>query len=268
MDKGNLGYFSPFAIHLEAKTRLNVQQQSIICSHLEGLKHHHIQSGDKDGPAAPFLSQEATQLLESYRYCVRFSLLQRNKFQLHLNRKGKEFKAMIAVDVEASSSITSPNTALHSPPPNNLRNGQEMEVDGKPPQPSLKRSSSTDGVSVSKRRPLDASFEKAAHAADKLPTPSCCACDAFMSLSRLHCCLSCVYMGCWKDKHIQSHLKAKKHCFAMDFVHCIVFCVECNDYIYDLDMDHILHSEKSRMDVIVARVKGFYYLGLVQLVLS
>jgi ubiquitin carboxyl-terminal hydrolase 22/27/51 len=45
----------------------------------------------------------------------------------------------------------------------------------------------------------------------KLPLPQCSTC--LDPLSRLHACLHCIYIGCWKKGHIKDHLKEKKHTF-------------------------------------------------------
>ena len=43
---------------------------------------------------------------------------------------------------------------------------------------------------------------------------------------------------------------------AMDFVHCRVFCAECNDYIYDADLERIYNAEKTRLDLLISEIKG------------
>lgn len=85
--------------------------------------------------------------------------------------------------------------------------------------------------------------------------PQCSTC--LDPLSHLHACLHCIYIGCWKKGHIKDHQKEKKHNFgkesradrwlaeifmlnyfiAMDFDRHTLFCYECNDYIYDTEID-------------------------------
>ena len=43
---------------------------------------------------------------------------------------------------------------------------------------------------------------------------------------------------------------------AMDMTSQVVYCGTCFDYVYDLDLERILHSEQARMDTLVARIKG------------
>ncbi|KAI7895802.1 uncharacterized protein EV154DRAFT_493818 [Mucor mucedo] len=69
----------------------------------------------------------------------------------------------------------------------------------------------------------------------QLPLPQCSTCSD--PLSRLHACLHCIYIGCWKKGHIKEHQQEKKHTFAMDFDRHTLFCYECNDYIYDAEID-------------------------------
>ncbi|CAO3696100.1 unnamed protein product [Rhizopus stolonifer] len=69
----------------------------------------------------------------------------------------------------------------------------------------------------------------------ELPLPQCNTCSD--PLSRLHACLHCVFMGCWKKGHMKEHQKEENHCFAMDFDRYTIFCYECNDYVYDLEIN-------------------------------
>lgn len=72
----------------------------------------------------------------------------------------------------------------------------------------------------------------------ELPLPQCSTC--LDPLSRLHACLHCIYIGCWKNGHIKEHQKEKKHTFAMDFDRHTLYCYECKDYIYDTELDEKL----------------------------
>ncbi|KAI9247187.1 hypothetical protein BDA99DRAFT_553451 [Phascolomyces articulosus] len=76
----------------------------------------------------------------------------------------------------------------------------------------------------------------------ELPLPQCSTC--LDPLSRLHVCLHCVYMGCWRKGHIQDHMREKHHVFAMDFNHRTLYCNECGDYVYDNELtDTIVRQE-------------------------
>ncbi|KAI8058934.1 uncharacterized protein B0P05DRAFT_599889 [Gilbertella persicaria] len=83
---------------------------------------------------------------------------------------------------------------------------------------------------------------KSAHSDNKrkrqvkeLPLPQCTTCSD--PLSRLHACLHCVYLGCWRKGHMKEHQAEKKHIFAMDFDRHTIFCSECDDYVYDIEID-------------------------------
>ncbi|RKO89441.1 hypothetical protein BDK51DRAFT_23108 [Blyttiomyces helicus] len=74
--------------------------------------------------------------------------------------------------------------------------------------------------------------------------PLCCKCDETGPSARLHACLHCIYMACWKGRHLHDHMEAAGHTFAMEMTTCNVFCLTCKDYVYDLDMERVLHSER------------------------
>ncbi|KAH6583712.1 hypothetical protein BASA50_010139 [Batrachochytrium salamandrivorans] len=253
-------------------------------------------------PESATLSAAAATLFESYRSCVRYSLTYRNRFQLHIYKKGREFKYMTAVDddemaatntgstvpnihstastahptgstgstgattsgsANSMSNATSnpmsgsPQTALDSFPPLGASASSTSAASASCTKPTLSPSTESPINSARKRKrsSVPNSMDRIVAAADKLPTPACCTCDEFMSSSRIHACLQCVFLGCWKDSHIQKHLRSKNHMFAMDFAHCTVFCCKCNDYVYDLDMERILNSERSRINMIISRIK-------------
>ncbi|KAG1171793.1 hypothetical protein G6F70_002018 [Rhizopus microsporus] len=69
----------------------------------------------------------------------------------------------------------------------------------------------------------------------ELPFPKCSVCSD--PLSRLHACLHCVFMGCWRKGHMKEHQMEKEHCFAVDFDRHTIFCYECNDYVYDVEIN-------------------------------
>ncbi|CAG8581273.1 3620_t:CDS:2, partial [Dentiscutata heterogama] len=55
---------------------------------------------------------------------------------------------------------------------------------------------------------------------------------------RLHACLDCVFIGCWRDqRHALKHFHGTTHTFAMDIVRLALFCFKCGDYVYDLDFE-------------------------------
>ncbi|KAI9342604.1 hypothetical protein BDR26DRAFT_859242 [Obelidium mucronatum] len=89
-----------------------------------------------------------------------------------------------------------------------------------------------------------------------VPFPACKICgDA--GFARLHACLHCSFIGCFKHKHINAHLldPANPHCFAVDYHQGAVFCIKCNDYIWDLDFERVLAGERVRMDALISKVK-------------
>ncbi|KAI8927027.1 hypothetical protein BC831DRAFT_511239 [Entophlyctis helioformis] len=253
------------------------------CPHLGLLKTTPVPASG-GSPA----SSAAAELFEAYRCCVRYSLTYRSRFQLHIHKKGKEFRAMVAVDDDeaaaqaaqsahggssvaaaaasaaaagpgsASSSTAGPASAGHvegSTSGGPASGGAPATGSATPLSATDASAAAASAVRKRKRPTNNTAIERIIHAADKLPTPVCCVCDDFMSASRLHACLQCVFLGCWKDKHIHAHMASRSHTFAMDFVHCSVYCAKCKDYVYDLDLEHVLNAEKSRIDMLIARVK-------------
>ncbi|KAI7863446.1 hypothetical protein BDF14DRAFT_1844329 [Spinellus fusiger] len=77
----------------------------------------------------------------------------------------------------------------------------------------------------------------------ELPFPQCTTCQDPMS--RLHVCLHCVYMGCWRKGHMLDHLKEKKHTLAMDFTHRTLYCYGCSDYVYDAELEDIVVRQET-----------------------
>ncbi|KAI8620523.1 hypothetical protein BC830DRAFT_1059123, partial [Chytriomyces sp. MP71] len=86
--------------------------------------------------------------------------------------------------------------------------------------------------------------------------PACKTCSD-SGFGRLHICLHCPFMGCFKQNHIQSHLNdsTNNHCFAVDYHHGALFCSKCNDYVWDLDFERVLAGERVRMDALVSKIK-------------
>ncbi|KAK7475420.1 hypothetical protein BaRGS_00033370 [Batillaria attramentaria] len=54
---------------------------------------------------------------------------------------------------------------------------------------------------------------------------------------RVHACLSCVYFGCYGEKHIQNHAKSKKHNLSVDLNFGTVYCYACKDFVYDKELE-------------------------------
>ncbi|KAJ3292387.1 hypothetical protein HDU79_001471 [Rhizoclosmatium sp. JEL0117] len=89
-----------------------------------------------------------------------------------------------------------------------------------------------------------------------IPFPGCKICGD-NGFGRLHACLHCSFIGCAKHKHMNAHLldTTNTHCFAVDYQHASIFCIKCNDYIWDLDFERVLAGERVRMDALVSKVK-------------
>ncbi|KAG0241154.1 hypothetical protein BGW41_006260, partial [Actinomortierella wolfii] len=74
-----------------------------------------------------------------------------------------------------------------------------------------------------------------------LPTPSCLTCHALMG--RMHACLQCVSIGCWKRRHAQGHAKDSGHHLSMEMSMGSLYCHSCGDFVYDRDFDNIRKDE-------------------------
>ncbi|KAI8807894.1 hypothetical protein BJ742DRAFT_710206 [Cladochytrium replicatum] len=160
----------------------------------------------------------ALVMFSSYRVLCRLSLSHRNRAHFNLTKKGK--KALALVEDE---------------------NSKDSKVNG------------DKGKEKTKKRKRTGSVENELQIVEKLPLIQCCDCDD--TFGRLHACLQCVYVGCMKHNHLKIHMENHKHDIAVDMVNCTALCVRCNDYIYDLDLERILDSEKSRMEMLISRVK-------------
>eukprot|EP00158_Paraphelidium_tribonemae_P005178 Partr_v1_DN27209_c1_g1_i1_m38670 putative ubiquitin carboxyl-terminal hydrolase len=82
----------------------------------------------------------------------------------------------------------------------------------------------------------------------RLPTPFCHKCHD--CTGRLHACLGCVYVGCNvhpSTSHIHSHMSSRSHGLCMDMTHLTIYCLKCQDYIYDSQLDLIVAEERIRM---------------------
>ncbi|KAL1918035.1 uncharacterized protein VTP21DRAFT_3301 [Calcarisporiella thermophila] len=78
------------------------------------------------------------------------------------------------------------------------------------------------------------------------PFLQCVSCGDIMGLT--HICLDCLYMGCSRRQHIQSHLSTTGHKFAVETSKGSLYCAECSDYIYDIEFEHVLLREAFNID--------------------
>ncbi|KAF9929908.1 hypothetical protein BGZ67_006054 [Mortierella alpina] len=78
----------------------------------------------------------------------------------------------------------------------------------------------------------------------QLPTPACTTCDT--TLGRIHACLQCVFIGCWKSEHAQAHAQEKGHVFSMEISRCGLYCSQCKDFVHDRDFEGIYNGEVLR----------------------
>ncbi|XP_017376950.1 ubiquitin carboxyl-terminal hydrolase 51 [Cebus imitator] len=73
----------------------------------------------------------------------------------------------------------------------------------------------------------------------------CHVCSTHMN--RLHSCLSCVFFGCFTEKHIHRHAETKQHHLAVDLYHGVIYCFMCKDYVYDKDIEQIAKETKEKI---------------------
>ncbi|XP_058391205.1 ubiquitin carboxyl-terminal hydrolase 51 [Diceros bicornis minor] len=73
----------------------------------------------------------------------------------------------------------------------------------------------------------------------------CHVCSTHMN--RLHSCLTCVFFGCFTEKHIHKHAETKQHNLAVDLYHGVVYCFMCKDYICDKDIEQIAKETKEKI---------------------
>ncbi|KAI0044293.1 cysteine proteinase [Auriscalpium vulgare] len=74
----------------------------------------------------------------------------------------------------------------------------------------------------------------------KIASPVCGTCA--LVIARPFVCLHCSYAGCWKDEHVAEHLKEEEHLFCTDAKSGAVFCIECDDFIYEPAFDSLFHA--------------------------
>ncbi|KAJ3125075.1 hypothetical protein HK100_011007 [Physocladia obscura] len=201
---------------------------SCTCPHLALLKYDFNTDTNPNSdstvpnasnPAAVALSRSATILLDRYRDLVR-SLLGNCA-------RGASFFTTLAVNV-----IVIGHFPLH------VSTNANAEVDS------------------SKKRKKLSQLEVDIGWVQAIPLPFCKIC-ADTGLGRLHACLHCSFVGCFKHKHINAHLldQNNPHFLAVDFHHAAIYCVKCKDYIWDLDFERILSGERVRMDALISKIK-------------
>ncbi|KAI0635856.1 cysteine proteinase [Trametes polyzona] len=66
----------------------------------------------------------------------------------------------------------------------------------------------------------------------KISPAECGLCS--VPLSRPYACLHCDTAACWNDGHIKQHLADTGHDFCADVKTGYVFCIECDDFVYDI----------------------------------
>ncbi|KAI0058599.1 cysteine proteinase [Artomyces pyxidatus] len=74
----------------------------------------------------------------------------------------------------------------------------------------------------------------------KISSPACGTCATTMP--RPFTCLHCGYAGCWKDEHVTEHMKDEDHTFCVDVKLGAVFCIDCDDFIYEPDLESLFHA--------------------------
>ncbi|KAJ3019288.1 Ubiquitin carboxyl-terminal hydrolase 22 [Thoreauomyces humboldtii] len=226
---------SPFGVHRAAH-----DAQFHGCPHLAAIKTLATPSASSFPPPANQLAPAAQELIANYRSCIRYSLSYRNRSQLHVNRKNKQFKIMCQLDDEEERVPVTEN--------------------------------------IKKRKRSLGWMDKEIHFVEKLPMPSCSLCSATGSVNRLHACLECVFLGCSQSpvgsagviktdepaggkrlpphvSHMQEHARDRAHAFSMDWLTCGVFCALCRDYVFDADLERMLQSEQERIDEMISKIK-------------
>ncbi|KAI0749382.1 cysteine proteinase [Daedaleopsis nitida] len=90
----------------------------------------------------------------------------------------------------------------------------------------------------------------------KIAPPECGVCA--IALSRPFACLHCSFAGCWPEKHIKLHLQDRGHEFCTDLKTGNVYCIRCEDFVYDNILSRIqlsisIAAEESVTNFNVAR---------------
>nr|XP_019575541.1 PREDICTED: ubiquitin carboxyl-terminal hydrolase 51 [Rhinolophus sinicus]XP_019575542.1 PREDICTED: ubiquitin carboxyl-terminal hydrolase 51 [Rhinolophus sinicus]XP_019575543.1 PREDICTED: ubiquitin carboxyl-terminal hydrolase 51 [Rhinolophus sinicus] len=81
----------------------------------------------------------------------------------------------------------------------------------------------------------------------KRKAKSCICLVCSTHVNRLHSCLSCVFFGCFTEKHIHKHAETEQHNLAVDLYHGVIYCFICKDYVYDKDIEQIAKETKEKM---------------------
>ncbi|XP_010598221.2 LOW QUALITY PROTEIN: ubiquitin carboxyl-terminal hydrolase 51 [Loxodonta africana] len=85
------------------------------------------------------------------------------------------------------------------------------------------------------------------HETRKRKAKSCICHVCSTHMNRLHSCLSCVFFGCFTEKHIHKHAKTKQHNLAVDLYHGVIYCFIRKDYVYDKDIEEIAKKTKEKI---------------------
>ncbi|CAH1394190.1 unnamed protein product [Nezara viridula] len=80
---------------------------------------------------------------------------------------------------------------------------------------------------------------------------SCFDCENFNN-DRLMACMHCIYFGCY-EQHYSLHGSSKIHCIFVEIPSGNVFCMICEDFIYDAEVDEIIKKcdEFSRRQYVI-----------------
>jgi len=77
-------------------------------------------------------------------------------------------------------------------------------------------------------------------AAKKRKMPTCGTCN--LVLHRPFICLHCSFGGCWRGGHIVNHLRDLNHHFCADVKSGSVYCVDCDNIIFDATFSDLYHN--------------------------
>ncbi|KAG0272165.1 hypothetical protein BGZ95_012098 [Linnemannia exigua] len=109
------------------------------------------------------------------------------------------------------------------------------------------------GILPPKKRSKSGIEDTATKPIPQLPIPSCMTCETTMG--RIHACLQCVYVGCWKGGHSQSHSQETGHTLSMEISRCGLYCGQCKDFVYDRDFDGIHNGEVLKNSEIISMMQ-------------
>ncbi|KAL7417112.1 hypothetical protein BDY24DRAFT_336151 [Mrakia frigida] len=78
--------------------------------------------------------------------------------------------------------------------------------------------------------------------------PPCSTCNK--PLSRPFACLSCPFVGCFHDaSHTLEHLKTSGHHFSVDAKTGSVFCMICQDFVYEERLDAVINETRQDLEI-------------------